>query len=545
MSAILNEINYFWKLGFNETQEDIYAKKYKNEYTIKINTKNNFIEYFHKINVIKKFSQHNFIVLETINRCINQNWKPQDLIFNTNNKLYDFKINSNLKIAIKCFEFEVEYDKHILSKSSIDDFFNKNIEFEYLCFYTSRLKAGLIEYKYKVFHKTNTNFINTYSHGLFEKNISEYNLDFKSIKTKEIKINNSLNNVFEIKNNILNNYKGKATEIEIPNGVIGLRNAIFSGNTTIKEVKLPKSLKSLGGDTFYNCINLQKITIPKNVESIGDNPFANCPNLNLLNESSHFIIKNNSLFDEKMERLIYCSISHKTNNYNIPNGVISIGKHAFYNCKNINYITIPASVKIIENNPFSNLPNLKIINNSNHFIFKDGALYNKTKSTLFYYEHNSKTNELKIPEGVKIIGRHSFFNCKTITKITIPKSVEIIGYNPFTKCPSLSLINHSPNYVYENGALYDKEKTELIYYSLQNTNKTFKVPETVTKIGRSAFFDCLHIEQIIMHKDILIIERSAFANCINLKSINIQKSKLEIGQWAFLNCNKLIVTNEK
>jgi len=261
--------------------------------------------------------------------------------------------------------------------------------------------------------------------------------------------------------------------------------------------------------------------------------------LNLINKSPHFIFKDRALYNKEKTRLIYCSIKRDSDIFIVPNSVISISKHTFYNCQNLRKIIIPPSVKIIENNPFSNLPHMRLENNSPHFIFKDGALYNKTMTTLFYYEHGAESKSLTIPEGVSIIGRHSFYNCKTIKTITIPYSVKIIGYNPFTACRSLSLINHSPKFVYENGALYDQNKTELLYYSIPRTAEIFVVPNSVKKIGRSAFFSCINLKKVVMKEGILKIERSSFANCGNLQEVSIPKSMENLGEWAFLNCVKL------
>ncbi len=167
------------------------------------------------------------------------------------------------------------------------------------------------------------------------------------------------------------------------------------------------------------------------------------------------------------------------------------------------------------------------------------SLYNKTMSTLFYYEHGTENTELTIPEGVKIIGRHSFYSCQTIEKITIPRSVNIVGYNPFTNCLRLSLENHSSHFIYENGTLYNKDKTVLIYHSIQDHSDTFFVPDSVRKIGRSAFFNCTNLREVVIPDGVSIIDRSAFANCSNLEEISIPESMETLGEWAFLNCSKL------
>ena len=463
--------------------------------------------------------------------------------------MYDFAVENNsghVFIAVQCMEWEEEYDVEVAKLktklSIVQSFFKMNSNTKYFCAYTSRLKAGTIECRYTVFPRTfcEDNKL-TYSRGLFEEGIQAYSQEFRAYPDENNKSNQSTKVIghFEISDGILTKYTGSNPHVIIPDGVEKLRNSVFWNCYTMEKITIPDTVYSLGGDTFYNCETLSELTIPENVVIMGDNPFANCPKLNLINKSLHFVFEDGGLYNKEMTRLIYCAIKRDSEVFEVPDGVISVSKHSFYNCKNLRKIIIPLSVKIIENNPFSNLPNMRLENKSPHFIFKDGALYNKTMTTLFYYEHGTKSKKLVVPEGVRIIGRHSFYNCQKIESITIPSSVKIIGYNPFANCSTLSLINHSPEYVYENGALYDKQRTELIYYSIPSPAETFVVPITVKKIGRSAFFGCKNLKKVIIPEGVSIIERSSFANCINLSEVSIPDSVTILGEWAFVNCTNL------
>lgn len=550
MTVILNVINYFWKLGYNEEKTDVYSKTYQNYYCILIDMTRELMNYGDKIQIsnpkLTHFSQKNFILLEAIDRFLMKGYDPKDIHIGRNSD-YDFEIENDIGdvfMAVLCMEWLEEYDVEIsrlkTNSSIVNSFFEKKKDTDYLCVYSSRLKAGTIECKYTIFQRNfSSEEIKTYTKGLLEEEIQAYSPEFTRTTNKGNSSKIDFINDFEIVNNELIKYKGNSTHVVIPNCVEKLKNSVFWNCQTIEKITLPETVYSLGGDTFYNCEKLSELKIPKNVTIIGDNPFANCPKLDLINKSSYFNFVDGILYDRNKTRLIYCSIKRKSKICKIPDGVISIGKHAFYNCKNLRKIIIQPSVKIIENNPFSNLPLMRIENNSSHFVFRDGALYNKTMTTLFYFEHSSKSKHLVIPEGVRIIGRHSFYNCKTIEKITIPKSMKTIGYNPFTDCPSLTLINNSPEFLYENGTLYPKTKTELIYYSMLNPAETFIVPNTIKKIGRSAFYRCLNLKKIILSEGVVKIDRSAFAYCSNLQEVYIPSSLESIGEWAFLGCVNL------
>ncbi len=552
MSIILNAINYFWKLGFNEEALDLYVKRYSDSQCICLDVANEVMDYGGRIEVtndeLRPFSQMNFIILEAVDRTLRKGYRPEDIILGQSSAYHVGIINDqeDMFVALRCYEWEEEYDvelaKMIEDGSVLENLFESEPRIDYYCAYTSRLKAGTIECRYMVFPRSFSNSNpEQYSSGLFEEDNFAYQPNFTTFRIhpsetrKEVKIEG----YFHIDNGILMTYTGKSEHVIIPEGTKKLRNSVFWNCLSMKKVTIPKTVFSLGGDTFYNCENLTELTIPSSVVIMGDNPFANCPKLDLLNNSPHFVFEDGALYNNDMTRLIYCAIKREGDVFVVPDGVISVSKHSFYNCRNLRKIVIPESVKIMENNPFSNLQNMKLKNNSPHFIFKNGALYNKIMTTLFYYEHSYESTKLIIPEGVKIIGRHSFYNCQSIEKIEIPRSVDIIGYNPFTNCSRLSLENHSPHFTYENNTLYSTGKSVLIYHSIPDPSDTFIIPETVWKIGRSAFFNCTNLKSVVIPKSITIIDRSAFGNCKNLEQIIIPNSVNTIGEWAFMNCSNL------
>lgn len=562
MSRILNVINYFWKLGYNEEQPDVYIKNYSDSFNIAIDMAQEKIIYGEKMIItdknLTKFSQINFVIMESIDRLLRKGYQPNSIITN-NTSDCDYIVYDQDKtkfIALKCQIWEEEYDEEVESYKSeserLINFFTNIPDVKYLCIYTSRLKAGLIECRYTIFpnfallqaNKLNNSIKNEfYSRGLFEERIYAYKPEFDKNKEdihyqKQIIVNGT--DEFKIHNGTLVEYRGNNKDVVIPNGVKKIQNSLFWNCTSLETIKIPESVISLGGDTFYFCTNLQKLTIPASVEIMGDNPFGNCPKLQLTNKSPFFVFKDGALYNKEMTRLIYYSIEDKQTTFNVPEGVISISKHAFYNSKNLEKITVPKTVKIMENNPFSNCPNLTIENNSPHFIMKDGALYNKNMTTLFYYENKNNAKSIIIPEGVKIIGRHSFFNCKNLEYISIPNSVKIIGYNPFTGCSSLMKIdNQSYNYAFENGILYDDKKIELIHSTIKGSPEDVIVPNTVKTIGRSAFYGCNRLKSVTIPESVKIIERSAFAYCKNLKNVIMPQNIKILGEWAFYNCINL------
>lgn len=545
MSIILNVINYFWKIGFNEEAPDLYVKAYPSGTRFEIDMTAETFDYGSEVMVsapeLTRFSQKNFVVMESLDRLLRSGWPASGLHLGALDGA-DYTVSLGVhggRLAVRCTIWEDEYDdqvREISSRSEIPPQLSEDCQG--LVLYTSRLKAGTIEHRHTTFSRRHwsgdqANGLPSRAEAIFEEaGRASRGVDSRMRGTRK-------EDGFTTRDGVLVEYLGGQEHVVVPAYVERLKNSVFWNNETMREVTLPEGIWSLGGDTFYNCVSLTHLVIPASVEIVGDNPFANCPMLTLENRSPFFHYENGLLLNREGTRLIYCSIRESGREVVIPDGVISVGKHAFYNCRNLERIVLPRSVKIIENNPFSNLPLLRLENRSPHFVFQEGALYNKTFGTLFYYEQGWEADKLEIPEGVRIIGRHSFYNCRRLRRLSIPESVTTIGYNPFAGCSSLRLECRSPAYVYRDGALYNHDMTELISYSIAGPSEEFIVPSGVRKIGRSAFFMGENLRHVRLPAGLTIIERSAFAGCSNLRSVNLPPTVVSIGEWAFSRCGVL------
>ena len=93
---------------------------------------------------------------------------------------------------------------------------------------------------------------------------------------------------------------------------------------------------------------------------------------------------------------LYCCSIRKRNKAGgvIPNGVVKIGKEAFYWNKSLTSLVLPASVTELEEGCFENCVNLK---------------------------------QVTFSEGLKIIGAKAFSGDEELEYIEIPLSVEEIG----------------------------------------------------------------------------------------------------------------------
>jgi hypothetical protein len=176
----------------------------------------------------------------------------------------------------------------------------------------------------------------------------------------------------------------------------------------------------------------------------------------------------------------------------IEDGITSIGEFAFWDCVDLTTIEIPSSITEIGYEAFGICVSLTFIN---------------------------------IPSFVTLIGGKAFADCRSLISVTIPSSVTKIGYGTFAGCESLtsiSVADNNPNYVSENGVLFDKDKKILVAYPERKQDSRYTIPNRITKIEELAFWHCTSLTSITIPSSVTSIGNRAFAWCTSLISVHVE-----------------------
>lgn len=240
--------------------------------------------------------------------------------------------------------------------------------------------------------------------------------------------------------------------------------------------------------------------------------------------------------------------------YSIKEGVRIICDKAFFYCRSLTDIVIPDSVTSIGDKAFFRCSSLTSL------VIPDGVTRIGT-GTFFGCESLSS---LVIPNGVTCIGDGAFSGCRFLSGIVIPNSVTSIGDCAFGGCSSF-LIKYisipksviclngnpfvnwngkleclSPNFIYEDDVLFNKDKSKIISFRNQAI-RSYIIPSSVTSIGDSAFAGCSSLSNIAIPSSVNSIGDKAFWNCCSLSSIVIPNSVTSIGDRAFDNCSSFLI----
>ncbi len=159
----------------------------------------------------------------------------------------------------------------------------------------------------------------------------------------------------------------KLLVIALPDGLKTIGDHAFESCQGITSLALPEGLTSIGAGAFMNCTALKTVNIPATVASIGRLAFLYCPALRDLQTAGTFTgdavdesdatdgfyaTRDGVLFDVRTAALILYPPALEGEQYEVPEGTVSIGEYAFTGT-DLKQVTVNGTVEHIQDHAFA------------------------------------------------------------------------------------------------------------------------------------------------------------------------------------------------
>ena len=220
-------------------------------------------------------------------------------------------------------------------------------------------------------------------------------------------------------------------------------------------------------------------------------------------------------------------IGRNIRSVDIPQGVTSIGNHAFEECFALEEVTIPQSVTSIGDSAFAGCHNLDSVT------IKDAATSIGSRA----FTECPLTTTLSLGKKITTIGDDAFYDCRGLTSVTIPQSVTSIGKEAFYQCIHLKTLSFGENIKTNIETIGD----DAFYYCIEL--KSVTIPQSVTSIGNDAFGQCHDLQSLTIKDAATSIGHRAFLGCTSLETISLGENIKTIGYHAFNSCTSINLTN--
>ena len=339
----------------------------------------------------------------------------------------------------------------------------------------------------------------------------------------------------------------------------------FNGCDSLKRIIISDNAKVIKHGAFRNCKKLDEIVIGKNVVSIEFGAFAEC-------EKVYHLYYNGSLSDWCRIDISGQEDTYGTRNFYvksddgtyqvikdlvIPEDVEVIKSNAFGGFRAFNSVTIPATVRLVDEGAFwgcnmnsiyinadtiaslafqacNSLKNVTL--GTNVKMLKNYAIYWTITSYATTYEGSmgewlklkKELNALKCgaltiggvlltefaPEQYSIseIPANAFYNCTSLKTVVLPYSVKTIGSHAFEDCKNLTEVEAKGVTAIANSAFAGCDNLVKADFVYDNATRA-GVTESIS-IGASAFSGCSKLEEIFLPESITEVGRAAFDNTL-------------------------------
>ena len=401
-----------------------------------------------------------------------------------------------------------------------------------------------------------------------------------------------------------NNYSLRT--VFIPDSITTIGANVFNGCVSLTKVRLPEKLKKIDSGTFRYCFHLENIFIPFTVKtisssafadcvslkevnliavtSIGESAFDNCQSLRTitlsrkLNDVGGYAFRDTPWLDAQTDEYVIIGdgvmVKYNGNEklVNVPAGVTmisgafegkqklrniflpdtlkKIGQYSFKNAVNLNHVTIPEFVTIIDTGAFEGCSSLAEID----IPYRVGTISKNA------FKGCDQLKRVILPPRLVKINEGILANCSALKELLIPAAVTEIHQKAFTGSDNVTLmvaygsageqfaVDNDMRFSYDirqsDDYLYTKSKDGIHILSYIGKDIDVLIPaeieETpVVQISSGAFQLNSHVRSVNIPLGVKSIGNWAFSYMSSLESAELPISLISLGANTFVGCGSL------
>jgi len=172
------------------------------------------------------------------------------------------------------------------------------------------------------------------------------------------------------------------------------------------------------------------------------------------------------------------------------------------------------------------------------------VLTNATRIGYCAFENCKNLETIYLPDTLKEIGDNAFAGCENLKEVIFNKKLEKIGRHAFAETGLEKVVFNGRTVILENAFQYCNKLKNIELKNIQSTNSVFEFSglENVvidsSRVNRRMFYNCEQLKYVTM-KNCKVIESQAFLWCTGLEEIVIPEGVEKIETGSFSNCTEL------
>lgn len=296
---------------------------------------------------------------------------------------------------------------------------------------------------------------------------------------------------------------------------------------------MPATVTGRSWYAFINAAKLTSITYNENM-SCEYGRLEGCDSLQKIvipETNTSQATKDGVLYNKDMTTVLYVPKA-KSGKLVLPDSVTYIDSdNTFGNCTKLTSVTIPAALNRNLDSRFLKcygLTEIIVSDDNTAYASENGMLFNKDKTYLYCIP--AAITNVTLPDQIKNYDNMRgdvFNNCTKIKTLTLGPSFNDLYYWNFRNCPSVESIVVDANnttYASENGVLYNKAKTQIIY--VPNGYKgDLVVPNSVTSCYGNVFVGSNSLTSVTFGNTFTgSMDLDQFNYCNSLKSVTFDSN---------------------